>query len=278
MYNGLQAKLERRYTGGLSYLVSYTWAHAEDNASNPGIGGGPGLRNAALIPLKYELTNANDDVRQRVTVNGMYDLPFGVGRKYLRKKGVLDYAVGGWSTSLTWVAQTGNPITITKGGTFTAAKGSDQINAIRIGDPFAGGGTPAAANPDLVACPAKVRTRTNWYNPCAFVDPAPRTNLGPADFLTTTASAIQYFGGKSNQIYGPGNERINMSAFKRFKTWREQYVQFRADAFNLFNHASWGNPSNLTLNSTGGQITAPQTFQSNTPDARFFQLAAKYMF
>jgi hypothetical protein len=72
--------------------------------------------------------------------------------------------------------------------------------------------------------------------------------------------------------------------FKNFKTWREQYIQFRADAFNLFNHPTWGQPStdpntgSMDLSLASGSITGPQTFQANTPDARFFQLAAKYVF
>jgi hypothetical protein len=92
------------------------------------------------------------------------------------------------------------------------------------------------------------------------------------------ASAIKYFGGKSNQIYGPGFERVNMSGFKNFKTWREQYVQLRADAFNLLNHPSWNSPSDTSMNATGGNIVSAQQFQNYTPDARFFQIAAKYVF
>ena len=283
MYNGLQAKLEKRYAGGLSYLATYTWSHAEDNASNPGIGGGPGYRNSVLIPLRYELTNANYDIRNRVTVNGLYDLPFGNGRKFLRSAGALDYLVGGWSASLTWQAQTGNPITIGTGNNFgsVAAAGGDLYNAIRVSDPFKGGGSPSAGNVDTSVCPAKVKTRTNWYNPCAFKDPAPGTDIptsGTGAFLTDVQSAIRYFGAKSNQIYGPGFERINMSGFKNFKIWREQHIQFRADAFNLFNHPSWNNPTDTSLNNTGGLIVQAQQFQNYTPDARFFQLAAKYVF
>jgi hypothetical protein len=277
MYNGLQAKFEKRAGGGLSYLATYTWSHAGDNASNPGIGGGPGQRNVNLIPLKYEFTNSNYDVRQRITVNGSYDLPFGSGRKYLHSKGALNYLVGGWSTSLTWTAQTGNPIAITEGGNFKPANGVG-INPIRIGDPFKGGGTPSVANPDTGTCPATVKTRANWYNPCAFADPTPGTNLSTSAYLTDLASAFQYSGGKTNQIYGPGYERVNMSAFKNFNTWREQYVQLRGDAFNLFNHPSWNSPSDTSLSLTGGQITGPQQFQNYTPDARFFQIAAKYVF
>jgi hypothetical protein len=280
MYNGLQAKLEKRYSQGLSFLSTYTWSHAEDNASNPGIGGGPGYRNSVLIPLRYELTNANYDIRHRITVNGSYDLPFGKGRKYMTSSGVLDYLVGGWSTSLTWQAQTGNPITISTGNNFggMAAVGGNLYNAIRVGNPYKGGGTPPAGNVDTVTCPATVKNKTNWYNPCAFVDPEPGTDIPVGTYLTDVASAIRYFGAKSNQIYGPGFERVNMSGFKNFKTWREQYVQLRADAFNLLNHPSWNNPSDTTLNYTGGNITAAQQFQNYTPDARFFQIAAKYVF
>ena len=70
-----------------------------------------------------------------------------------------------------------------------------------------------------------------------------------------------------------------MSVFKNFKSWREQSLQFRADAFNLFNHPSWGNPNDdLSNDPSGGDITGVQTFQSFTPDSRFFQLSAKFVF
>jgi hypothetical protein len=283
MYNGLQAKLEKRYADGLSFLTTYTWSHALDDASNPGIGGGPSYRNTVLIPLKDEFTNANYDVRHRLTLNGLYDLPFGKGRKYMRAGGPLDYLVGGWSTALTWQAQTGNPFTVGLGSNFgaIAANGADQINPIRVSDPFKGGGSPPTGNVDTTVCPATVKNRTNWYNPCAFTDPTPGTGIpitGTGAFLTTTSEAISYFGGKSNQIYGPGFERVNMSGFKNFKTWREEYIQFRADAFNLLNHPSWNSPSDSSIDNNGGLIVSAQQFQNYTPDARFFQLAVKYVF
>ena len=281
MYNSLQAKLEKRYSNGTSFLASYTYSHAEDNAENPGIGGGPGYRNTNLIPFKDEMTNSNYDVRHRFTFNGNYDLPFGEGRRYLHQGGVLEYLVGGWSASATWQAQTGIPFTVGTGGNgFQSASGLLQVNAIRVGDPFKGGGTPLAANIDMqgVPCPASVHNRTNWYNPCAFVDPKPGSSIAPGVLLTDEASAIEYAGGKANQIHGPGYQRANMSLFKNFKTFRGQYVQFRADAFNLFNTPSLGQPGDENLDATAGQITNPQSFQNYTPDARFFQLAAKYVF
>ncbi len=283
IYNSLQAKLEKRYSDGLSFLASYTWSHSEDDAQNPGIGGGPSYRNTNLIPLKDEMTNGNYDTRHRVTVNGSYELPFGKGRRYLHQGGVLDYLVGGWSASATWTAQTGIPFTVTTGGgNFVGANGFNQLNAIRVGDPFKGGGTVPAANIDMAgnACPASVRNRTNWYNPCAFIDPEPGANIPVGTLLTDLQSAIEYSGSKSNQIHGPGWERANMSAFKNIATLRSQYIQLRADVFNLFNTPSWGNPNpgGTDLGLGDSAITTTQGFQNYTPDARFFQLAAKYVF
>jgi hypothetical protein len=294
MYNSLQMKLEKRYSNGLNFLATYTWSHAEDDAQNPGIGGGPPYRNSNIIPLRQEFTNANYDTRHRVTVNGGYELPFGTGRKYMHQGGVLDYLVGGWSASLKWQAQTGIPLTVTTGGGNWAGANGISYNAIKVGDPFKGGGTVPAANIDMLGntCPTSVHNKTTWYNPCAFVDPlsgasqaetgSPQNGGGiaPGVLISDLATVLQYAGSKSNQIPGPGFERIDMSGFKNFKTFRNQYVQVRADAFNLFNHPSWGmpNPGGTDLGLGDSSITNPQAFQLYTPDARFFQLSGKYVF
>jgi hypothetical protein len=73
-----------------------------------------------------------------------------------------------------------------------------------------------------------------------------------------------------SQIHGPGYNRANLSAFKDFHVTENHYFQFRADIFNLFNHPSYGLPSQ-TLGNNAGQITSARTFGANTPDARFFQ-------
>jgi len=273
-YNSLQAKMEKRYANGLSFLSSYTWAHALDDASDAGgLQTGIGVRNELLIPIIDEFTNSAYDVRHRFTFNGNYALPFGKGRAYMNQiPRVVDLAVGGWSASLTFVAQTGTPFTVTP-NISTAAGGSAR--ALKVRDPFSPGGSPDPSNPTITCAPS-TRNKTNWYNPCAFANPrAGNTITTP---ITDTATAFTYLGGTSNTIYGPGYNRANMSVFKSFATWREQSLQFRADAFNLLNHPSLGIPSFQGINSTGGGITGPKSLQSNTPDARFFQLALKYSF
>ena len=76
----------------------------------------------------------------------------------------------------------------------------------------------------------------------------------------------------------PGYNRTDMSLFKNFDTFREEYLQFRVDIFNVFNTPAYGNPSNTGLTKDGGQITYARNFQANTPDSRFFQFSLKYEF
>jgi hypothetical protein len=96
--------------------------------------------------------------------------------------------------------------------------------------------------------------------------------------LVTGAAALPYFGSHGNQIHGPGQQRANMSLFKNFTYRTTNSLQFRADVFNLFNTPSNNNPSNTGLTASGGQISGPRSFQKDTPDSRFIQLAMKLSF
>nr|WP_183792115.1 TonB-dependent receptor [Edaphobacter lichenicola] len=277
-YNSLQAKAEKRTSHGLSFLATYTWAHAmDDTGSAGGLSTGIGDRQRALIPLIDELTNSVYDIRNRFTLNGNYIFPFGKGRTYLNHSEWVDLIAGGWASSLTWVSQSGTPFTVDANNS-GAAGATDNRRANVVRDAFSTGGSPDPSNTSLTPadCPTSVRNRTNWYNPCAFANPLPGNLITTP--VTDTATAIEYLGGKSNQIYGPGYYGVNMSLFKNFTTWREQYLQFRADGFNVLNHPTLANPSTYNINSNGGNITGPKSFQNNTPDARFFQLSLKYAF
>ena len=291
-YNSLQTKVEKRYSHGLSFLATYTWAHALDDASDAGGNfAAIGSRNQALIPFIDEYTNSVYDVRNRFTINGNYEIPVGRGRALLSHSSkAIDEAIGGWSTSLTWAAQTGTPFSISP-NISTAAGGGARAYIVRA--PYAGGGTPDPTNPD-VSCPAQVHNKTNWFNPCSLANPLPGETISDATHpvgsvnsdgvpvlfqgpVRDTATAIRLLGGLQDTLYGPGYNRVNMSLFKTFSVWREENLQFRADAFNLLNHPTLGTPTN-SLNNNAGQITGPQFFQNNTPDARFFQLSLKYVF
>jgi len=300
-YNSLQAQLEKRLSHGIQFRATYTWSHALDDAADP-LGGGIGnYRDANIVPIRQEMTNTDSDTRQRFTFNGYYRLPFGRGESYLSNDSrLVDALLGGWALNLTYQIQDGNPFTVSTANQTNDTGGSQ--NAIRIGNPFAPGGTPNSTNPSIT-CATTVRTKAHWYNPCAYANPLPTTNeitpfkagtttsicpdptvaCEPAlypypTYITNEAQALLFLGGRSNQIYGPGFQRLDASVFKHFITFREQFLELRVDAFNVANTPSYGIPSTASDGVNGGQITASRKGQNLTPDARFFQLSAKYVF
>ena len=287
-YNSLQVSFQRHFTNGLSYLTTYTWSHSLDDSREPLPSNGEGGdKNYNMFGLGVDYANSPFDVRQRFTFVGDYDLPFGVGRKYMNRPGVLNILAGGWSSSMIFNAQTGEPFTVYDGGAISNGQLVGGISgastfAIKTGDPWAGGGSAPTGNPGT-ACPAHVKTLAHWYNPCAFSNP-PYPSSFPGDlngvpYMTASQGALAFTGGRREQITEPGYERINMAVFKNFTTFEQQYLQFRADVFNLFNTPAWGAPSNAGITgSNPGQITGTRFIQNNSPDPRFFQLALKYYF
>lgn len=285
-YNSLQTKVERRVAHGLNFLTTVTWSHSLDDSRTPlGSNGDNGYPNTNIQSIRGQYSNSPFDTRLRLTFNGNYDLPVGRNRKFLNRSGVSDYLLGGWSASLTFTAQTGNPFSVTTLSEFPSASGASVVYATLVGNPFATGGEPPSSNPGIT-CPGAVRNTTNWYNPCAFGNPLAGSGI------TTPVSgptALAYLGGRREDVYGPGYQRINMSFFKDFTIRERVKLQFRADVFNLLNTPSYANPnsnasggalqSGINNNSSaGGQITLPRFFQNFTPDARFFQFALKLSF
>jgi hypothetical protein len=82
-------------------------------------------------------------------------------------------------------------------------------------------------------------------------------------------------------ITGPGYERIDVSIFKSFDTFREQSLQFRTDVFNLLNTPAFGQPG-YTLGGSFGQITASRFggsgLAAENPDARVIELSLRYTY
>lgn len=291
-YNSLQAKVQKRISHGLDFSANYTWAHAMDDAGNPLGNGIGGYRDANIIPIRQDMTNSGFDVRHRFTFNGFYRLPFGRGGAYLNHSSYLvDALLGGWSTNVTWQVQTGEPFSVGTANQTNVTGGSQY--AIMRRDPFAPGGSPDPTNPSIT-CPTSVKNKAHWFNPCAFANPLPASLLTPFNknngnptvaapgyqypsYITDPTTAKLFLGGISNQIYGPGFQRLDMSAFKHFKTFESQYLELRADVFNLTNSPLLGQP-NGSAGQSGGQITGARQLQLLTPNGRFFQLSAKYVF
>jgi hypothetical protein len=296
-YNSLQAKLQKRISHGLDFAANYTWSHAMDDAGNP-LGNGIGAyRNSSIIPIRQDLTDSGFDTRHRFTFNGFYRLPFGRGESHLSHSSyVVDALLGGWSTNVTWQIQTGQPFSVGTANQTNVVGGSAY--AIRTANPYAGGGSVtqqiANRNPNIT-CPATVKNKTHWFNPCAFSNPLPASLLTPIGhcpdptvacdpthypyptYIGDATTAKLFLGSRSDQLHGPGFQRLDMSAFKHFTTFKAQYLELRADVFNLTNSPLLGQPSG-SIAQTGGQITTARQTQLFTPNGRFFQISGKYVF
>jgi hypothetical protein len=130
----------------------------------------------------------------------------------------------------------------------------------------------------------------SYYSPAigadsALANGAYNTNgtpnsLGAVPYVTGYANVKPFFGSSKNDVSGPGNWRLNASLFKDFTTFHEQYLEFRADAFNVLNHPSFGQPGNANTNigANSVSLTGTGSNQNNTIDARTFQLSGKYIF
>jgi Carboxypeptidase regulatory-like domain len=290
-YNSLQATIQHQASGGLTYLANYTWAHCLDDAfATIGQARYGGYRNPNLLGFNYDYGPCVQDVRQRFTFTGTYELPFGRGKRFLDTAGSMDKVVGGWKGSLVFVAQSGLPVFLnaTRGGGYP----------FQIASAFASGGTAATdGTQNGFTCAAKTRTIQSWYNPCSFANPplayaqpgwptgpcptgpAPQPAPGYTNTVWVCNGGLTPYGPRGRvSVEGPGYNTINMSLFKNFAIpFRESQLQFRTDIFNLLNHPTFAIPNNGLSGSNASEITNT-LFSGETPDARVVQFALKYSF
>jgi hypothetical protein len=264
-YNALQVQLRQRQWHGLESTFNYTWS--KNMTNNPGyfgIGGvdGPGVYPQNVYDPHGDYGVSGFDTRNAANFVGSYAIPFGHGRDFgTNVNRFVDWAIGGWKVSLNAVMYSGFPITIGSANPLGTNNGgsvrANQYRPLRVvnrsllhwfgTDPSA---TPCAAADN---------------GTCAYgADLGPSTALGPAYAFGTTHVGTER---------APGYRVVDTSAFKQFHTFEEQYIQFRVDAFNVGNIASYSAPgSTATTTATFGQIT------STLSPARQLQMSLKYEF
>lgn len=247
-YNGLLVSLRRRFSKGLSYGLSYTWSHNfADFVDN--LTGGSTPANAYNYSL--ERSNSPFDVRHKFVANAVWNIPIGKGGVILNNDGLASRLLGGWQVNTIVTLQTGLPFTVT--AVDNSATGSfHQNRANLIGDPYAGRTTDHALY-------AGTRAPGFFLNPAAFATPALGAfgNAAPRGFV------------------GPGMQDVDLSIFKVFAIKEDWRLEFRAEAFNAFNHPVFGNP-NASITAAGlgsfGKVTSTVT------DPREYQFALKLYF
>lgn len=259
-YNALQAIYRQRYKAGLEFTANYTYA--KSLTDDVGYYGVSNIQQQFYQQNAYDLHSewgpAGEDVRHALSVTGEYDLPFGHGMKYgAGWNYAVNSALGGWKISGSSVTYSGFPVTIT-----SPANYSSQV--------FAYGG---AARPNQYL-PLQIQNRSinHWFGTA----PGLTDVCGPNGFDGTCI-----YGQQPNNTFGnmrPGSLRapdfnnIDMAVAKSFPVWRENRFDFRADFFNAFNIASYGNPDNGITDSSFGQITSTRSTE------RHIQFELKYAF
>ena len=229
-------QVTRRYAKGVSANVNYTLARSMDNASSLGAGGPVVAQDDHNLGAEWALSNF--DQRHQVSANVSYELPFGVGRRWLVNGGTLAALVGEWTVNVTFSAHSGSPFTArVVGATSSVANGTSGS------------------------------LRANLSGPVSVADPSLLT------FFNTAAFAAPPFGefGTSprNAIIGPGGHVANASFTRDMRLGANRAVTLQVNINNLFNTIQW-NAIDTNLNSnTFGQVTRFAPMRTLTANVRF---------
>ncbi len=221
-YNSLQAKVEKRYSSGLSLLSTFVWGRSIDDGN--GIATSTNA-SSTLAQNSYDLASergrSDFDVKYRFVFSPVYELPFGKGKRFV-SQGFLSQIIGGWQISALFSAQTGTPITPYYSGNVSGTLNlHDRPNV--IADPNNGPQTPQM-----------------WFNKSAFVSPG-NGNFGNAG---------------RNIINGPGLVNLDTAVVRLFRITERVGVQFRAQAYNTLNHANFNYPNNTVDSASFGTISS----------------------
>ena len=246
-YNGLQVKLNKQISHGLTFGASYTYSKSIDGASDFF---GSGANGSTIFPQNNYDTAAEKglsdfDIRHRFVFNYIYSFPS------LRNawSAVPDRLGNGWQISGIITAQTGQP--------FSVLTGANQ-SSTGLGDD----------RPDLVGDPnAGPKTVAKYFNTAAFVLNLPLT-----------------FGNAGrNIVTGPGFTDVDFALMKTTMITEHTNLQFRAEFFNILNHPNFALPNNvLTSPSFGALYQTPDVAQNNvglgSGGPRLIQFALKFIF
>ena len=261
-YSALQTVLRQRATHGLEFTFNYTYAKALTNSAGNYPTNTSGTSNYGQGAFQNYYDSAADwgpagyDVRHNFSTTGTYALPVGYGKLFLPNANrVVDEVIGGWRLSTAAVIYSGFPETINASNNNSNSFGNPRPNQYR---------------------PLKIVNRTldNWYgtDPSAVPCQTPGVDNGLCAF---GAPAPNAFGtARNGNTRSPRYLNVDLSAFKDFRTFREQTFGVRLDAFNAFNVASYGNPDTNIGSSTFGNVSS-QTVRSQE---RRLQFSANYRF
>jgi hypothetical protein len=256
-YNALQVDLRRRFSHGLLLRGVYTFAKTLDDGDSLNqttAGNAPGLVSNPLNPAA-DKGLATFNVEHVGVVNVLYELPFGRRQRFVNgSSGFASAAISGWSLSSIVTAQTGFPFTPQL--SYNPSNNGDTRNPVR---PF--------LNPNFTG-PVVLGNPNQWFNPNAFI--APPATSG-------------FYGNVGRNTYiGPGLTTWDFSVLKDTKIRERLNLQFRAEIFNLLNHANFNTPNLIvftppTATNPSGLSGTAGTITSTSTSSRQVQFALKLL-
>jgi len=229
-YEGLGFTLQRAFRRGLLFSTNYTYSHEVDDGSM-GSGDGDSLAPENVACRACDNASGIWDVRHAFNANAVYELPFGSGKAFLNQPGILRSVFGAWQLTSIVGAHTGFPINITTTRSASAVPDGNTNNQ-----------RPNIV-PGVSFVPAGGATPSDWINLAGFATPASGTFGNAGRDMARAPSLWQADVGLSKRI--PLRERCQL--------------QFRAEAFNIFNRAQFGAPDGTFSDGQGefGVITQP---------------------
>lgn len=252
LYNALEVELRANPIHGLQLRGNYTFSKNLDDGSawNTSVSGNTPAYVAFPLRPKLDWGPAATDVRHIATIDALWELPIGPGRRLAgNASSLVRAAVAGWSISTIVSAQSGFPFSPQLG--YNPTGNGDTRNPVR-----------PSWNPDFrgslyPGAPAR------YFNPAAFLPPVPGT----------------YGNVSRDALTGPGLSEVDFSALKAAQLTGRLHLEFRAEFFNILNHSNFLTPNPVVFTSatsgvspTAGVITATST------TSRQIQFATKLIF
>lgn len=229
-YHGVTARVEKRFSHGLTLIGSYTTSKLMDDFSGiPGWQGAAPARDRTRYDARREWSLNEEDVSQRAVVSYTYELPLGKGKAFANGGGWTHWMLGGWQVSGIHTFSTGIPIQVLGGTPYHAfGAGAQRPNSTGISAAKSG----------------RAQDRLNpWFDKAQFTNPDPFTlgNLGRV----------------LPDVRTDGLNQWDFSMLKVFPVYRDRYaVEFRVFMRNLLNTPDFAHPERNFNSPDFGRVTA----------------------
>jgi hypothetical protein len=254
IYHSLQAQLNRRFTNGASLTSAFTWQKTMDATQY--------LNPSDSAPWFGVSSN---DRTFRFAASGIYQLPFGSGRRWVNDTRIVSQIIGGWQVQGVYQVQSGAPLSFNPAGTMPV---------------YVGSGSPAnsAWGRDGFRSSSKDLTQTgNWFNTGLWARTA---GTGTSGVITTASNGAYVYGNqyqirrlpiRFDSLRADFMNQFDAAIQRNFslsRLYESASLQFRVDMINAANHPVYNSPNTDWTSSTFGNITS----QANQP--RIYQFEA----